>query len=196
MSSTPSALAAAPMSSSRLHSRRSVCSSGSHPQQADCLGPRTPAQRDRPTAMNSTNPTSYQPRATSCAPPQNSMNSTSHKLRATCPTALRPSAATGYHPANTGALAQLGERLHGMQEARGSSPLGSTTPHKQHHTLPALSKVMNSVIPGCRRLRVRELHSRAQSGPHAATLACRTRHPRLSFHYGRRASGQPHAPSD
>ena len=30
--------------------------------------------------------------------------------------------------AKLGALAQLGERLHGMQEVRGSIPLGSTTP--------------------------------------------------------------------
>ena len=29
--------------------------------------------------------------------------------------------------ASDGALAQLGERLHGMQEVRGSTPLGSTT---------------------------------------------------------------------
>ena len=29
----------------------------------------------------------------------------------------------------TGAIAQLGERLHGMQEVRGSIPLGSTIPH-------------------------------------------------------------------
>ena len=28
----------------------------------------------------------------------------------------------------TGALAQLGERLHGMQEVRGSNPLGSKPP--------------------------------------------------------------------
>jgi hypothetical protein len=28
-----------------------------------------------------------------------------------------------------GALAQLGERLHGMQEVSGSIPLGSTTVH-------------------------------------------------------------------
>ena len=28
---------------------------------------------------------------------------------------------------NNGAIAQLGERLHGMQEVRGSIPLGSTT---------------------------------------------------------------------
>ncbi len=28
----------------------------------------------------------------------------------------------------SGALAQLGERLHGMQEVRGSIPLGSTIP--------------------------------------------------------------------
>ena len=30
--------------------------------------------------------------------------------------------------AKLGALAQLGERLHGMQEVRGSIPLGSTNP--------------------------------------------------------------------
>ena len=30
--------------------------------------------------------------------------------------------------AKLGALAQLGERLHGMQEVRGSIPLGSTKP--------------------------------------------------------------------
>ena len=29
-----------------------------------------------------------------------------------------------------GALAQLGERLHGMQEVRGSIPLGSTNHHE------------------------------------------------------------------
>ncbi len=29
-------------------------------------------------------------------------------------------------PRNDGALAQLGERLHGMQEVSGSIPLGST----------------------------------------------------------------------
>ena len=32
--------------------------------------------------------------------------------------------------AKLGALAQLGERLHGMQEVRGSIPLGSTITHK------------------------------------------------------------------
>ena len=31
-----------------------------------------------------------------------------------------------YDAANDGALAQLGERLHGMQEVSGSIPLGST----------------------------------------------------------------------
>ncbi len=32
-------------------------------------------------------------------------------------------------PLQDGALAQLGERLHGMQEVSGSIPLGSTIPH-------------------------------------------------------------------
>ena len=32
-----------------------------------------------------------------------------------------------------GALAQLGERLHGMQEVSGSIPLGSTSPHNSNH---------------------------------------------------------------
>ena len=31
-------------------------------------------------------------------------------------------------PADGGAIAQLGERLNGIQEVRGSTPLGSTTP--------------------------------------------------------------------
>ena len=34
--------------------------------------------------------------------------------------------AGGRHARLVGALAQLGERLHGMQEVRGSTPLGST----------------------------------------------------------------------
>lgn len=38
----------------------------------------------------------------------------------------RPSGVTG-QPMD-GALAQLVERLHGMQEVRGSTPLGSTSP--------------------------------------------------------------------
>jgi hypothetical protein len=41
---------------------------------------------------------------------------------------LRRSALSEYHAADIGALAQLGERLHGMQEVRGSSPLGSKSP--------------------------------------------------------------------
>src|SRR5690625_2717837 len=36
-----------------------------------------------------------------------------------------------------GAVAQLGERLHGMQEARGSSPLGSTTQRARRYFLVA-----------------------------------------------------------
>ena len=33
----------------------------------------------------------------------------------------------GYNPRPYGAIAQLGERLHGMQEVSGSIPLGSTS---------------------------------------------------------------------
>jgi hypothetical protein len=36
----------------------------------------------------------------------------------------------GYNLRTNGGLAQLGERLHGMQEVIGSSPLSSTNPEK------------------------------------------------------------------
>ena len=39
---------------------------------------------------------------------------------------LDPARRCAYSAAHYGALAQLGERLHGMQEVRGSIPLGST----------------------------------------------------------------------
>ncbi len=37
-----------------------------------------------------------------------------------------------------GAIAQLGERLHGMQEVSGSIPLGSTKNHKKFHILKSM----------------------------------------------------------
>ena len=40
----------------------------------------------------------------------------------------------------SGALAQLGERLHGMQEVSGSIPLSSTNLHVQGLATPALNR--------------------------------------------------------
>ncbi len=45
-----------------------------------------------------------------------------------------------------GAIAQLGERLHGMQEVSGSIPLGSTKNHKKFHILKSMLFKKNILI--------------------------------------------------
>src|SRR6266542_2216138 len=52
-------------------------------------------------------------------------------LGPTRPTPLRGPDRATYTARAPGAVAQLAERLHGMQEVRGSSPLSSTTPNSQ-----------------------------------------------------------------
>ena len=59
---------------------------------------------------------------------------------------------------NFGALAQLGERLHGMQEVEGSNPLGSINPHLlvckrfQFHPKTKLSRGGDLYSRACRHL--------------------------------------------
>ena len=51
-----------------------------------------------------------------------------------------------------GALAQLGERLHGMQEVSGSIPLGSTSFSDEEMSEDIFSEERPSVSEGCRKV--------------------------------------------
>src|SRR5207244_745815 len=77
----------------------------------------------------------------------------------------------GYTTEAQGAIAQLGERLHGMQEVAGSSPAGSIIHCRKHNDVPAIGPLSESARVGPSLVRTLESAAasvRAGSSGHRA----------------------------